>query len=396
MIRALLTTAVLAATATASAAAVDYPIVHPGLLEAARAKVSTGDASVKAPFDALRAQADDALRLEPRSVMDKALTAASGDRHDYFSFGPYWWPDPSKPDGLPYIRRDGETNPKARQGTDRPTAQVMGEAFEALALAYHFTGHEPYADHAARLLRTWFLDPATRMNPHLQHAQAIPGINDGRGIGIIEGRYLLYFTEAQPFLFDSPAWTKADERGYRQWRESFLHWLLTSDNGRDEADELNNHGTWYDIQVVELHLSLGHADEARSYVEKALAHRIATQIEPDGRQPYELARTRSFNYCALNLAGLLRLAVLAENVGVDAWGVRTADGRSLAKAVEFLAPYADAGKEWLATNIDDQDRTRIVPMLVEALRHVDDAEWRRLVSRHEGSAPADARWRLFR
>jgi len=394
VIRALLTMAVLAGAARAIA--VDYPILHPGRLDAAKAKVAAQDASVTVPFEALRAQADEALRLEPRSVMDKTLTAASGDPHDYFSFGPYWWPDPSKADGLPYIRRDGETNPKSRQGTDRPTVQAMGEAFEALALAYHFTGHEPYAEQAVRLLRAWFLDPATRMNPHLQHAQAIPGINDGRGIGIIEGRYLLYFTEAQPFVFDSPAWTKGDERDYRRWRETFLHWLLTSDNGKDEADEPNNHGTWYDVQVVELHLSLGHRAEARAYVEEALAHRIATQIEPDGRQPHELARTRSFNYCALNLAGLLRLAVLAENVGVDAWRVNTPDGRSLQKAVAFLAPYVDPDKEWLATNIDAQDRPRIVPMLVEALRHVDDDEWRRLLSKYEPSAASDARWRLFR
>lgn len=28
------------------------------------------------------------------------------------SVGPYWWPDPSKPDGLPYIRKDGHKNPE--------------------------------------------------------------------------------------------------------------------------------------------------------------------------------------------------------------------------------------------------------------------------------------------
>jgi hypothetical protein len=234
------------------------------------------------------------------------------------------------------------------------------------------------------------------MNPHLQHAQAIPGISDGRGIGIIEGRYLLYFFEAQPFVFDSPAWTKTDERDYRRWRETFLHWLLTSDNRRDEADEENNHGTWYDVQVVELHLSLGHVAEARAYVEKAFPHRIATQVEPDGSQPHELARTRSFNYCALNLGGLLRLAILAEHVGVDAWKVRTPDGRSLEKAVAFMAPFVDPEKEWIAKNIDTQDRTRIVPMLVETLRHVDDARYRELLAKHESSAAAAARWRLFR
>jgi len=389
--------AVLVAWAPSAAAAdLDYPILHPGVLDAARVKVAEGDASVTAPFTALRAQADQALVLTPRSVMDKALRASSGDPHDYFSFGPYWWPDPAKADGLPYIRRDGETNPAARQGTDRPTAQVMGEAFEALALAYHITGHEPYAAQAVRLLRTWFLDPATCMNPHMQHAQAIPGVSDGRGIGIIEGRYLLAFHEAQPLVFRSPSWTKEDERDYRRWREAFLRWLLTSENGRDEADEENNHGTWYDVQVAELQLSLGHVDEARAFLESALRHRLDTQLDADGSQPHELARTRSFNYSVLNLNGLLRLAVLAEHVGLDAWSVRTPRGRTLEKAVSFLAPFANPQREWVAPNIDEQDRTRILPLLAEAARHEGGRGYAEILARHEGAAPADARWRLFR
>ncbi len=52
--------------------------------------------------------------------MDKSLLAASGDKHDYYSFPPYWWPDPSKKDGMPYLRKDGETNPAANSdATDK-------------------------------------------------------------------------------------------------------------------------------------------------------------------------------------------------------------------------------------------------------------------------------------
>ena len=382
--------------AVSGAAIPDYYPQHPGLLDAARARFAAQEAGPAAAAARLRTDADAALRVTPRSVVDKKLRAASGDPHDYFSFGPYWWPDPDRTGGLPYIRRDGQTNPEAREGTDRNPAQAMGEAFETLALAYHFTGHEPYAQHATRLLRTWFLDPATRMTPHMRYAQAVPGVSDGRGIGIIEGRYLLYFCESQPLIFASGAWTKEDEKAYREWVEAFRHWLLTSENGRDEADEENNHGTWYDVQVVQTALFLGHREEAREYVARALAHRLATQVEPDGRQPHELARTRSFNYCALNLTGLVRLAVLAEHVGVDAWAIRTEDGRSLERAVAFMAPYVDPAKEWLTRDIDAHDRTRLLPLLAETLRHVNAPELRRLLETHEGTAPADARFRLFR
>jgi hypothetical protein len=388
----LMAATLLAAPAATSAGS--YPL-HPGVLEAARARVAAGDPSIRSAFLRLRAEADAALDLTPRTVMDKKTRAASGDPHDYFSLAPYWWPDPARPDGRPYIRRDGETNPESREGTDRPMVQPLGEAFDTLALAYFFTGEERYAAKAVSLLRAFFLDPATRMNPHLQYAQAIPGINDGRGIGIIEGRYLMYFYEAQPLLFDSAAWTKADEKAFREWVEAFLHWIRTSANGREEGAEKNNHGTWYDVQVGQMLLFLGHRDEAREHLAHALESRITTQIEPDGRQPYEAVRTKSFNYFLLNLTGLVRLAVLGEQVGIDAWAIETDDGRRLEKAAAFVAPYADGKREWIAKDIDVADRTRVLPLLVEAARHAPRAGFAETLERYAGTDAADARWRLF-
>jgi hypothetical protein len=389
----------VALTAAMGSAEPTVPLVytlHPGALAAARERVRRDDPAVRPAFSALRAEADRALELTPPSVMDKKQTAASGDRHDYFSFGPYWWPDPGTPDGRPYIRRDGQTNPAARQGTDRLPVQQMGDAFETLAYAYFFTGREDYAQQAVRLLRAWFLDPATRMNPHMRYAQAIPGVTDGRGIGIIEARYFMRCVEAYPLVFGSPAWTKEDERGFREWLVAWRDWLRGSENGRDEADEENNHGTLYDVTLAQLDLMLGHGEEAKAHLAAATRQRIASQIEPDGRQPKELARTRSFNYSMLNLQGLVQLAVLGEYVGVDAWSIETEDGRSLAAAFGFHAPFADPAREWIADDIDRADRARVLPLLAEAVRHLDDEALRALLARHEAQAPAEARWRLFR
>ena len=63
-------------------------------------------------FQELKSRADKLLNAVPYSVMDKEKTPASGDKHDYMSQARYYWPDPTKPDGLPYISRDGESNPE--------------------------------------------------------------------------------------------------------------------------------------------------------------------------------------------------------------------------------------------------------------------------------------------
>ncbi|HEY1090292.1 MAG TPA: alginate lyase family protein, partial [Burkholderiaceae bacterium] len=275
------------------------------------------------------AKADAALALAPLSVMDKSLTPASGDKHDYLSFGPYWWPDPAKPGGLPYIRRDGERNPAVSKGSDSIHLSKLGAAVEALGQAYAATRDERYAMKAATLVRVWFLDEKTRMNPNFQHAQAIPGITPGRGIGLIESRWLINLNEGLALLGSSPSWPAAERAALKAWMGEFYTWLRTSQNGRDEEREHNNHGTWYDAQAAHLALVLGKQADAKAILSVGLGRRLVAHIAPDGAQPHELARTRSLDYSIFNLEALFLCAELASHVDLDWWNFSTSDGRSL-------------------------------------------------------------------
>src|ERR1044072_5271844 len=66
----------------------------------------------------LERDARKALVSGPFSITSKATTPPSGDKHDYMSQAPYFWPDPQRPNGLPYIRRDGDRNPEINKITD--------------------------------------------------------------------------------------------------------------------------------------------------------------------------------------------------------------------------------------------------------------------------------------
>jgi hypothetical protein len=303
--------------------------------------------ALRPALEKLLAEAAEALEAGPFSVVHQTLLPPSGDKHDYLSFGPYWWPDPSKPDGLPYIRRDGELNPEARDDrSDRVALGRMINAVKTLALACYLEGEPRYAERAALLLRTWFLDPATRMNPHLQYGQAIPGRVEGRDIGIIDTRALSEVVDALGLLGEAEAWTGADQAGMVEWFNAYLDWLLTSNHGRGESRKRNNHGTWYDVQVASYALFVGREELARRVLEEARTRRIASQIEPDGRQPHELARTRALGYTAMNLHGMMMLARLGDRAGVDLWRYQSEDGRSIRTALDWAAPYADPAKEW--------------------------------------------------
>jgi len=327
-------------------------------------------------------KAEAALRVAPPSVTQKTRLAPSGNPNDYASTAPYFWPDPSKPDGRPYLRRDGEENPESRTAaSDYLRMQTMSSTVATLARAYETTREEKYAAHAARCLRVWFLDPKTRMTPHLQHAQAIPGLNDGRPIGIIEGGSIIGALEQGRLLAGSKTWTTNDQAALRKWADEFLTWYLTSPFGKLERDAANNHGTHYDVQVMRMALMLDRKDVARQVAETAKQKRIAAQIEPDGRQPHELSRATSFGYCKMNLDGLMTLANLADRVGVDLWHYQTEDGRSIRKALDFVVPYLrDPAKQWPGKQIKGFDRGGYTPLLRQAAAKFNDSSYEAVIT----------------
>ena len=343
----------------------------------------------------LERDAQKALSAGPFSVVSKDVVPPSGDKHDYMSQAPYFWPDPKSPNGLPYIRRDGERNPEIDKINNHRVLDQMEAAVETLALAYRYKREEAYAQKATQLLRTFFLDAETRMNPNLQFAQGIPGINTGRGIGLIETRGLTRIVDAIGLLTGSKHWTSADQKGMEEWLGKFLQWMLESKNGREEAAAKNNHGTFYDVQVVSFALFLGKTDLAKSVLDNAKTKRIAVQVEPDGRQPLELVRTKAWSYSTGNLDGLMMLAELGERLNIDLWHYETQDGRSIRKAIDFLAPFALDEKKWTYQQLGDWPPQILFPLIRRAAPHYKDAKFQALVARVP-AVNADDRSNLIR
>jgi Alginate lyase len=364
-------------------------LFDPAQLQSTRARVRSGDRVPEAAWQKLEADAHQALLAAPFSIVNKNRTPPSGDKHDYMSQAPYFWPNPDTANGLPYIRRDGERNPEINQITDHRSLDELEGAVETLALIYYFKGDEKYAAKAVQFLRAFFLEPATRMNPNLQYAQFIPGVNTGRGIGLIETRGLTRVVDAVGLLKGSAALTDQDERGIRDWFARFLQWMLESRNGQEESAAKNNHGTYYDVQVVSYALFVGRKDLAKQVLERARTVRIATQIEPDGRQPLELARTKAWGYSNGNLDGLMQLATLGQRVGVDLWNFETRDGRSIRKALDFLTPVALAQKKWEYQELGGVKPQSLFPLMRRAALVYHDQQYQTVMAKVPGPDRAD-------
>jgi len=285
------------------------------------------------------------------SVMDKPQTPASGNKHDYMSLMAYYWPNPDTADGLPYVYRDGQINPEYATITDHDNLNRLVVAVGDLSAAYYFTDQTQYSAKAAAMIRTWFISSATRMNPNLQFAGVIKGVNTGNFTGIIEGSYLYKIVDAVKILQLSPSWTASDQYGFNLWSSKYYTWLTTSVNGLKEATNAQNHGTLYNGQVAAFAEFTGNHAGAILAINRGKAY-IDSQIRSDGYQPLEMARTRPWNYATVNLAGLISLARMGQRENIDLWNYVGPHGGSIRMAINFLRPYANRSTAWTYPDLD--------------------------------------------
>lgn len=318
--------------------------LRPDDLEAIKAALPD-DPAIGAAYRELIAHADKALAAKPASVMDKRSIPVSGDRHDYVSLARYWWPNPANPKGA-YVRRDGDTNPDIESGRfDRSALSRMVRDADTLALAFYYSGDRKYAEGAARVIRSWFLDPASRMNPNMNFAQAVPGVSNGRPEGVLDGVSFIGVIDAAGLIAPSGALTAAETTALEGWFSRYVDWMLNSPNGKEEGKASNNHGLWYDAQVARFALFARKPEIAQKIVAAFPKARLARQVDASGALPEELTRTRSFHYSLYALGAAYTVADSAACLGIDLYRADE-KGRSLRGATDYVAAYRGRGADW--------------------------------------------------
>jgi Alginate lyase len=308
-------------------------------------KIAAKDASILNNYNALLNKANAILKVTPKSVMDKTDIPPSGSKHDYVSLAPYWWPDTLKPKGLPYIKKDGLINPEVKNFPDKEHMPILCENVYLLGLVYYFSEDEKYAQKASELLSVWFIDTATKMNPNLNFAQMVKGINNGRGTGIIDTRHFVYAIDGIKLIENSKYWDKYKSTTTKKWFSDFLNWMLHSENGVEELQTKNNHGVWFDAQALGIALYVDSIKLAGEIIKRSL-NRLDQQSNEAHLFPLELERTNSLHYSCFNLLAFSVIAQLAENIGMNYWEIETIHHHSLHKAYDAILPYLNNEKKW--------------------------------------------------
>jgi beta-galactosidase len=289
--------------------------------------------------------AEKALSQAPVSITAFPAKLSEGGVNDFYSNGDYWWPDPAKPNGLPYIRRDGQTNPE-NFSQHRLVVKTLRDSVASLAAAYKVTGDDKYAVKAAELLRVFFLDAKLRMNPNLDFAQAVPGVSPGRGIGIIDALHLIEVPAAVKALERSPAFPPALAKDLRGWFRELAEWMVASKNGKEEAAAKNNHAVAFYLQLSVYADFIGDQEKLAACRKQYKEVFVGKQMALDGGFPLELARTKPYGYSIFQLDNMVLLCQVLSTKEDNLWDFTLPDGRGIRKAVAFLYPFLADKSKW--------------------------------------------------
>jgi len=284
------------------------------------------------------------LDAAPVTITASHSPRSPGGPHDFYSEGDYWWPDPKNPGG-PYIRRDGLTNPENFTG-HREAMVRLSLMVPALAGAWKLTLQRKYAERAAAHLRAWFITPETRMNPNLEHAQAIFGVNKGRGTGIIDTIHLVEPVRAAGLLMGSGVFAPAEQKQLKSWFADYLTWLTTSKNGIEERDAKNNHGSCWTMQAAAFAQFTKNETVLAYCRDNFRSKLIPDQVAANGSLPLELARTKPYSYALFDMDILSTTAQILTTPAENLFTYELPDGRGLRKVVTYMEPYIRDKKSW--------------------------------------------------
>jgi hypothetical protein len=291
--------------------------------------------------------ANEALALKPPAVTDHLATNSAGGPHDFFSQADYTWPNPTNKNGLPYVGRDGESNPENFE-YHRMAMRNMKDAVAALAAAYALTGEDKYGAQAADFIRVFFLDEKTKMNPNLDYAQAVLGVATGRSYGVIDTLHLAELPVAVRFLEKSPKFDPSVDAGLKKWFADYIHWMTTATNGVKEMEAANNHSIAYFVQLASFADFVGDRKTLDFCRERFKEVLLPKQMAADGSFPLELKRTKPYGYSIFQADNVAILCVLLSTPQEDMWKFKLPEGVTPIKSAEFIYPYLADKQKWLA------------------------------------------------
>lgn len=244
-----------------------------------------------------------------------------------------------------YHNIDGALNPDARLINNIGDFDDMSNAVFFASMAWGVSRSSTYSVRVASLISSWFLHEESFMNPNLNYAQMEGGPTQrnqqGRHTGVLDLKGMIKIASGVLLLREGNAegWNATIDGRFQDWVANYTNWIRNSPIAQDEEISVNNHGSFYACQLASLYLIQNDTANAASTVQKYFDGLWQNQVQGDGAQQYEIARTRPYHYLAYNLAAMITAARMGEYAGINVWDSVSATGGTIQKACDYAMNY---------------------------------------------------------
>lgn len=257
-------------------------------------------------------EANKLLRKPYLDITKKSVNIPDINPQNYVSFAPYYWQknneDPMKKSFVKAEYKDSRANPFLANRSDKPKFAQLCARIHLMALASIGTKDRRYIDYIHQQLNIWFVDQNTRMNPHMKHAQIRPWSGINKGFGVIDARWIILLLDAIAILKHEVGYEV--EKEVTTWLVKFAKWILVSASGFNEILRENNRGSWVEVVLCYIALSVNKPEMVSCIIKHSLSDRLQKQINEHGFQPLELKRYNPVSYSLYNMYPLYYLSYL--------------------------------------------------------------------------------------
>lgn len=179
------------------------------------------------------------------------------------------------------------------------------------------------------------------MYPNFNYTQVVPSNNKikGNSYGVIDMYWLIPIINSIQLLKLSQGIKKETYILLQNWFSQLLQWSQTSEIGIKGSKLSNNIGSAFDVTIASIAHFVGQTHIAKKILYNFKQRRIDQQIQINGAQPKELARTNSISYSIANLRYMM-------------------DMQAIAKITDTYIDFnkVQSGLKWLINSIENLDQ----------------------------------------
>lgn len=305
---------------------------------------------MRAPLLAgLSSIAANARSIPPISVTDKPDALPGTPERSYVNAVPHWQGLAGSESGLERTRLLGLVGPvggDVAQHYDRARLQLMIDCVCSLALDGQLNDSLASREHAACMLRSWFIDPATAMIPDGAYAR-LSAVDPGRNVldAATDFRDLYPLLDAITLLRRSGVFTLAECQQLDDWFDAFLTWLAADSATFLQQLSASPACTWYHLLMLAIAAYRGRRNVAAQVFDN-LPGLLARQFRADG-SPISSAVDATLRHEQMfNLQAWSNLVVLSSALGRDLLDFTDSQGIGLQRVFRHAQSHLPSTEEF--------------------------------------------------